>query len=103
MKTFRRYRFIKLVKNARQGARLSGRLSRQFALIIFIFAAFILGSAYLVWINEMESHESYSEAVWTILFSLIGQGEFASNPKTAIGRIIVFLISILGIALLGVI
>jgi voltage-gated potassium channel len=51
----------------------------------------------------MDSHNAFTEAVWTVLFTLIGQGEFASNPRTVVGRIIVFLISIFGVALLGVI
>lgn len=99
----RRYKFVKVVKNARRGPRFANKVRKHFILIIFIAIIIIFGSAYIIWKNEMDSHESYSEAVWTVLFTLIGQGEFASNPKTIIGRIIVFIISIFGIAVLGVI
>ena len=41
--------------------------------------------------------------MWSVLFTLIGQGEFAASPNTFAGRIIVFLLSIFGVALFGVV
>ena len=38
-----------------------------------------------------------------MLFTLIGQGEFATSPHTLGGRLIVFLLSIFGVALFGVV
>ena len=98
-----KHSFVKVVKSARRGANLAKKVRKQFAIIIFTAIFLIFGSAYLIWINEMESDGLYSDAVWTVLFTLIGQGEFAANPKTIIGRMIVFVISIFGIAVLGVI
>mgnify|MGYP002627270033 FL=1 len=42
------------------------------------------------------------DSLWTVLFTLIGQGEFATSPHTMWGRVIVFLLSIFGVALFGV-
>jgi len=96
-------KFIKIVKNAKRGSRFAKKVRRQFWLIVITAIFLILSSAYLIWINELDSHSTYTDAIWTVLFTLIGQGEFASNPRTISGRVIVFLISILGVALLGVI
>ena len=99
----RNIKFIKTVKHAKRGSRFAKKVKKQFWLIVFTAVLLILSSAYLIWVNELDSHGTYAEAVWTVLFTLIGQGEFAANPRTVTGRIIVFLISILGVALLGVI
>lgn len=95
-------KFVKLVKSARRGKNLSVRLKKQFALVVAAFGGLVFGSAYLVWKNET-MHGTYTESLWTVLFTLIGQGEFASNPRTITGRIIVFVLSIIGVALLGVV
>jgi voltage-gated potassium channel len=63
----------------------------------------MFGSAYLVWQQEHAFKGSYMDAFWTVLFTLVGQGEFATNPRTAAGRVIVFVLSIVGVALLGVV
>ena len=63
----------------------------------------LCGSAFFVWWLEKGFKGSYFDALWTIMFTLIGQGEFASYPHTFIGKMIVFLISIFGVAILGVV
>jgi voltage-gated potassium channel len=96
-------KFIKIVKQAKRGSRFASKVRKQFWLLVIAAISLILCSAYLIWVNELDSHSTYTDAVWTVLFTLIGQGEFATNPRTVSGRVIVFLISILGVALLGVV
>ncbi len=60
-------------------------------------------SALFVWWQERNFTGSYFDSLWTVLFTLIGQGEFATSPHTMWGRIIVFLLSIFGVALFGVV
>ncbi|MDR2174750.1 MAG: potassium channel family protein [Synergistaceae bacterium] len=96
-------RYMKLVKGVRRGKSLSARVRRHFLWIVLGFGALMFGSAYLVWQQEHGFEGSYMDAFWTVLFTLVGQGEFATNPRTAAGRIIVFVLSIVGVALLGVV
>lgn len=96
-------RFMKLVKSARRGRNAAKKLRRHFMWILLGFGGLLFGSAWLVWYQEQNFQGSYIEALWTVLFTLIGQGEFATNPKTIPGRIIVFVLSIVGVALLGVV
>jgi voltage-gated potassium channel len=96
-------RYMKLVKGVRRGKSLSAKVRRHFLWVLFGFGSLMFGSAYLVWQQEHGFEGSYMDAFWTVLFTLVGQGEFATNPKTAVGRIIVFVLSIVGVALLGVV
>ena len=96
-------RFMKMVKGARRGKAMARKFRRHFVLVVVGFALLLFGSAYLVWQQEHNFQGTYANALWTVLFTLIGQGEFATNPKTVPGRMIVFVLSIVGVALLGVV
>lgn len=96
-------RFVKTVKNARRGVSLSKKLGRRLGLVIVAFISLLAVSALLVWWLERNFTGSYIDSLWSVLFTLIGQGEFAASPHTFWGRVIVFLISIFGVAVLGVI
>jgi voltage-gated potassium channel len=96
-------RYMKLVKGVRRGKSISSKVRKHFLKIVLGFGTLMFGSAYLVWQQEQGFEGSYSDAFWTVLFTLVGQGEFATNPKTAVGRVIVFMLSIVGVALLGVV
>ena len=95
--------FVKTVKNARRGVSLAKKLHYRLAAVLGLLAAMLCGSAFFVWWLEKGFKGSYFDALWTIMFTLIGQGEFASYPHTFIGKMIVFLISIFGVAILGVV
>ena len=95
--------FVKTVKNARRGVNLARKHHYKLAAAITVFVALIGGSALFVWWQERNFTGSYWDSLWTVLFTLIGQGEFASSPHTMWGRIIVFLLSIFGVAVLGVV
>ncbi len=95
--------YAKRVKGLKRGAKFAGRLHRYFFWILLAFVALVFGSAYLYWKLERGGEGGLLEALWTILFTLIGQGEFASHPRTMVGRVIVFALSIVGISLLGVV
>ncbi len=95
--------YAKKVKAVKRGKSVAGKLHKYFIWILLAFLAMIIGSAYLFWKLERGGEGSFLEALWTILFTLIGQGEFADNPRTLIGRMIVFTLSIIGISLLGVV
>jgi voltage-gated potassium channel len=94
---------MKVVKSARRGRTLAKKFRRHFIAFLLAFGVLLFGSSWLVWYQEMNFHGPYHEAVWTVLFTLIGQGEFATNPKTVMGRVVVFVLSIVGVALLGVV
>jgi voltage-gated potassium channel len=96
-------RFMKLVKSARRGKAIAKRLRRHFFWVTLGFGALLFGSAYLVWQQEHNYQGPYVNALWSVLFTLIGQGEFATNPKTIPGRMIVFVLSVVGVAMLGVV
>ncbi len=100
--------FTNAVKGVRRGKSLADRLNSKFTatsltVSLLLFFGLIFGSALFVWWQERNFTGSYLDAIWTVLFTLIGQGEFATSPHTMWGRIIVFLLSIIGVALFGVI
>ncbi len=95
--------FVKTVKNARRGVSFSQKHNVRLGLMLLLFVGMIGGSALLVWWLERNFTGSYLDSLWSVLFTLIGQGEFASSPHTFWGRFLVFLISIFGVAVLGVI
>ncbi|MBQ9574662.1 MAG: potassium channel protein [Synergistaceae bacterium] len=95
--------FVKTVKNARRGVSLAKTLHYRLAGVLMLLAGLLFFSAFLVWWQEKGFNGSYFDSLWTIMFTLIGQGEFASYPHTFSGKIIVFLISIFGVAILGVV
>lgn len=55
-----------------------------------------------MWWFEKDFRGSYLDSLWSMMFTLIGQGEFASYPHTLGGKLTVFLVSIFGVAILGV-
>ncbi|MDY4032839.1 MAG: potassium channel family protein [Pyramidobacter sp.] len=95
--------YSKKVKGLKRGANMAGKLHKYFFWILLGFLALVSGSAYLYWKLERGGEGSVFEALWTILFTLIGQGEFANTPHTIVGRVIVFALSIVGISVLGVV
>ena len=95
--------FIKTVKNARRGMKFAGKFHNKLTLTVVLFLGLIAGSAMFVWWQERNFTGSYWDSLWTVLFTLIGQGEFANSPHTLGGRIMVFLLSIFGVALFGVV
>ena len=95
--------FIKTVKGARRGVSLAQKLHYRLGAVLMVMAGLLCGSAFFVWWLEKDFRGSYLDSLWTILFTLIGQGEFASYPHTFSGKIIVFVISIFGVAILGVV
>ena len=96
-------KYAKTVKALKRGKNAAGKLHRYFLPLLAGFLALIIGSAYLYWKLERGGEGTLGGAVWTIMFTLIGQGEFAENPSTPAGRVIVFLLSIIGISMLGVV
>ena len=94
---------MKVVKSARRGRAIAKRIGKHFLWVVFGFGGLLFGAAYLVWHQEQNFQGPYINALWSVLFTLIGQGEFATNPRTFSGRLIVFVLSIIGVALLGVI
>lgn len=96
-------KFTKTVKGMKRGKNLSSRLHRYFAWILLLSVVMIFGSAYAYWKIETAGQGSFSEALWTVVFTLIGQGEFARSPSSIVGKVIVFLLSVVGISLLGVV
>ncbi|MBQ7155009.1 MAG: potassium channel protein [Synergistaceae bacterium] len=95
--------FVKTVKNARRGVNFAKKFHHKLALAVFMFLGLIGGSGLFVWWQERNFTGSYFDSLWTVLFTLIGQGEFANSPHTLGGRIMVFLLSIFGVALFGVV
>ena len=96
-------KFVKIVKNARRGRAFSKKFRLNLLFSLFFLLALLLGSAWLVWKQERGFDGSYIDSLWTVLFTLIGQGEFAAAPRTVLGRVVVFLLSIVGVALFGVV
>ena len=95
--------FVKTVKNARRGVNLAKKFHHKLALAFLLFLGLIGGSAMFVWWQERNFTGSFFDSLWTVMFTLIGQGEFATSPHTLGGRLIVFLLSIFGVALFGVV
>lgn len=95
--------FIKTVKNARRGVNFAKKFHHKLFLAVLLFLGLIGGCALFVWWQERNFTGSYFDSLWTVLFTLIGQGEFATSPHTLGGRLIVFLLSIFGVALFGVV
>lgn len=95
--------FMNTVKGARRGVSLAKKVHYNIALIISAFVGFLCISAFFVWWQEKGFRGSFLDSLWTIMFTLIGQGEFASYPHTFAGKITVFLVSIFGVAVLGVV
>ena len=95
--------FVKTVKNARRGVKFASKFHHRLALVVLLFLGVIGGSGLFVWWQERGFTGSYWDSLWTVLFTLIGQGEFANSPHTMGGRVIVFLLSIFGVALFGVV
>ncbi|MBQ7262613.1 MAG: NAD-binding protein [Synergistaceae bacterium] len=96
-------RFAKTVKNARRGINFSKKFKHRLLGSLVAFFSLLFVSTLLVWWQERGFEGSYWDSLWSVLFTLIGQGEFASRPATFVGRIIVFLLSIFGVALFGVV
>lgn len=95
--------FIKTVKGARRGISLSKKIKHSLFGAILLLIALLMGSALLVWWQERNFAGSYLDSLWSVMFTLIGQGEFASSPRTFWGRMIVFLLSVFGVAVFGVV
>ena len=95
--------FVKTVKGVRRGVGLAKILRYKLVPALLVFLGLIGGSALFVWWQERGFTGSYFDSVWTVLFTLIGQGEFATSPHTMGGRVVVFLLSIFGVALFGVV
>ncbi|MBQ9896968.1 MAG: potassium channel protein [Synergistaceae bacterium] len=95
--------FIKTVKNARRGINFSRRFKHRLLGSVCLFFGLLFSCTWLVWWQERNFEGSYWDSLWSVLFTLIGQGEFATHPHTFGGRIIVFLLSIFGVAFFGVI
>lgn len=95
--------FVKTVKNARRGVNFAKKFHHKLALALLLFLGLIGGSGLFVWWQERNFTGSYWDSLWTVLFTLIGQGEFANSPHTMGGRVMVFLLSIFGVALFGVV
>ena len=96
-------RFAKTVKNARRGINFSKKFKHRLLGSLALFLTLLFLSTLLVWWQERNFEGSYWDSLWSVLFTLIGQGEFATRPATFVGRIIVFLLSIFGVALFGVV
>jgi voltage-gated potassium channel len=94
---------MKVVKGVRRGRAIAKKIRTHFLWVVLGFGGLLFGSAYLVWYQEQNFQGPYINAFWSVLFTLIGQGEFATNPRTFSGRLIVFVLSIIGVALLGVV
>lgn len=96
-------RFVKTVKNAKRGIAFSRKFRHRLLGSISLFLLLLFSSAFVVWWQEQNFEGTYWGAVWSVLFTLIGQGEFATRPTTFVGRFIVFFLSIFGVALFGVV
>lgn len=96
-------RFAKTVKNARRGINFSKRFKHRLLGSLTLFLLLLFSCTLIVWWQERNFEGSYWDSLWSVLFTLIGQGEFATRPATFVGRIIVFLLSIFGVALFGVV
>ena len=94
--------FVKTVKGVRRGVGVARMLHYKLLPALLVFIGLIGGSALFVWWQERGFRGSYFDSLWSVLFTLIGQGEFATSPHTFGGRVVVFLLSIFGVALFGV-
>lgn len=79
-------KYTKTVKGMKRGKNLSSKLHRYFIWILLLLITMIFGSAYLYWSLESAGKGSFADALWTVVFTLIGQGEFAKSPNSIIGR-----------------
>ena len=96
-------RFTKTVKNAKRGLSFSKKFKHRLLGSLSLFLILLVGCTVVVWWQEKNFQGSWIDSLWSVLFTLIGQGEFASSPRTIVGRLIVFLLSIFGVALFGVV
>ena len=95
--------FVNNVKTTRIGVSLAKKYHYRLAGVLMLLLGLLCASALFVWWQERNFTGSFFDSLWTVMFTLIGQGEFASSPHTFWGRIIVFLLSIFGVALFGVV
>ena len=70
--------FVKTVKGARRGMSLAQKLHYRLGAVVHVLLGLLCGSAFFVWWLEKDFRGSYFDSLWTIMFTLIGQGEFAS-------------------------
>ncbi|MBQ9566149.1 MAG: potassium channel protein [Synergistaceae bacterium] len=96
-------RFTKTVKNAKRGLNFSKNFKHRLLGSLSLFILLLVSCTLVVWWQEKNFEGSWLDSLWSVLFTLIGQGEFASSPRTLVGRLIVFLLSIFGVALFGVV
>ena len=96
-------KFTKNVNNAKRGIALSKKFRHRLSGALALLLLLLFTCALFVWWQERNFAGSYWDSVWSVLFTLIGQGEFATSPHTFWGRIIVFALSIFGVALFGVV
>ena len=96
-------KFTKTVNNAKRGIALSKKFRHRLSGALALLLLLLFTCALFVWWQERNFAGSYWDSVWSVLFTLIGQGEFATSPHTFWGRIIVFALSIFGVALFGVV
>ena len=95
--------FANTVKNARRGVSFAKKFHYRLAGAFAVLASLLGTGAFIVWWQEKGFRGSFFDSLWSIMFTLIGQGEFASYPHTFMGKLVVFLISIFGVALFGVV
>ena len=95
--------FVKTVKGVRRGVGVARMFRYKLVPALMVFRGLVGGSALFVWWQERGFTGSYFDSLWSVLFTLIGQGEFATSPHTFGGRVVVFLLSIFGVALFGVV
>ena len=70
--------FIKTVKGAKRGVSLAQKVHYRLGAVFMMLAGLLCGSAFFVWWLEKDFRGSYFDSLWTIMFTLIGQGEFES-------------------------
>lgn len=96
-------KFANTVKAANFGRAVSKKFKHRLLGALVLFLLLLFSCALFVWWQEKNFAGSFWDSVWSVLFTLIGQGEFATSPHTFWGRIIVFFLSIFGVALFGVV
>lgn len=64
-----------------------------------LLSLLLFGAAWFGRQQEQGFSGSCADSLWIVLFTPIGQGEFAMAPRTASGRVIAFPLSIVGSAL----
>ena len=83
-------KFTKTVKNAKRGIAFSKKFKHRLSGALVLFLLLLFSCALFVWWKEKDFTGSFWDSVWSVLFTLIGQGEFATSPHTFWGRIIDF-------------